>query len=71
VGFVRTVFKVGVCVKFPIPKDGADGDFVGESAMEGRESNRLAPNDEVGLKGLIPPNPVTCGCRDETDGAVV
>jgi len=31
-----------------------------EPAIGGRDSNKEAPNEDVGLKGLRPANPVTC-----------
>lgn len=38
----------------------------------GKDSRRVAPNEELGLNGLIalPPNPVGCGFKNDTDGAV-
>lgn len=37
---------------------------------EGSDSSKEAPNEEVGLNGLMPANPVACGCSGE-NGAVV
>lgn len=31
--------------------------------MVGRDSRRAAPKEELGLNGLMPPNPVGCDCR--------
>jgi len=44
----------------PFENDGMNGEegFEGESAIGGNDSNKVAPKDEVGLKGFIPPNPV-------------
>ena len=48
-----------------------DDDVAGEPAMGGNDSNKFAPNEDEGLKGLIPPNPVCCCGIEEMDGAVV
>ena len=37
----------------------------------GNDSSNDVPNDEDGLNGLIPPNPVGCGFRVEDDGVEV
>lgn len=44
------------------PVKPANGDFaVGEALIGGKDSSKLAPNDDDGLKGLMPPKPVGCG----------
>lgn len=48
------------------------GDSFGDCGMVGRVSRRAAPKEEEGLKALMPPNPVVCGCNgadpaEETD----
>jgi hypothetical protein len=50
---------------------GVDGDLVGDPAIGGSDSNRFAPKEDEGLKGLTPPKPVCCGWRDEMDVRVV
>jgi hypothetical protein len=44
----------------PVAGSADDGD-VGDPAIGGSESNKFAPKEDDGLKGLIPPKPVCCG----------
>ena len=55
VGFV----DVGDCT--PVAGGKADDDLVGDPAIGGKDSNRFAPKEDEGLKGLTPPKPVCCG----------
>lgn len=46
-------------------------DSVVGSGIGGKDSSRVAPNDDVGLNGLSPENPVVCGCKGDGENEVV